>query len=804
LVSSANHAQDPTAWTWTNLFQPFTLLFGALLTILDYFATAANSWANLNKCHHVDPCTCPTTYLDEKVRLSDELRVAYEEIQHLRTLRDSGQEECLALNRTISDLRENERFWRSQGYRAAPEYWDPSPKSAQFPSNPLHSAANIQRTEKDLERLRIMYDDLINEKRVDERNFTNRIKSLQEQLSYAQGDGNATQVREEVDALKASERRLKKEVNTLNTNLMHARQKLNYEFTHGTLACKNEAACSTKIRELEEQREVLYQMHQDNDLMVQEAAKEFGKSEEEARHYTLKTYLQEITQAMVRQIAAGNLINPSDKPIFSSILSKMDRARMVEITEYKNRLEMEVHRLGGDVKLMRLGLDPKRPPPTRELTYENNANTVFPIYQGLFQKVTYLTTVLLEENVPIPIWEPEPPRTDFYNAPTYLAVDWADPRAVKVIKNPRYEDSEVLLQSLLKTEISRLVNRGIALKSYIEKQSPGSGSFWNDQVQNPLRDAEAVFKNALFHILDDARPLEKRYSAIEDTSLVARSEKRFKIWRSMQQAIYALTNAITSFNSPVPSWSVNPAQPAPNQVFRKTFESLATNLMKFEINTLEHRMDELLLFIEYNKLPGSTYGAPRQSGPPMYQADFDALKAAVTYALLCKDHWADETADPNTEKPIRLPLDHPPLIHALLRKTGEVMVPKPSDFPWTLSKDGKPIKISDLAEKERYSLCGNDKDKEKENLVFGEVWKERELYKENYDRVQQLLNHIKKSGKTYNSAPTLWKRNDHPDEVMLRAKKAELVRWVRELQEWMKNEKLAVPKMIKNGGKMNP
>lgn len=167
---------------------------------------------------------------------------------------------------------------------------------------------------------------------------------------------------------------------------MHATQKLNYERTHHSHACKNEAACSTKIRELEEQRLTLFQMHEANDIMVQEAAKKFGKSEEEARHYTLKTYLQQITEAMVRQIASGNLINPDDKSIFSSILNNMDKVRIKEITEYKNRLEMEVHRLGGDVKLMRLGLDPKRPPPTRELTYENNANTVFPIYQGLFQK----------------------------------------------------------------------------------------------------------------------------------------------------------------------------------------------------------------------------------------------------------------------------------------------------------------------------------------------------------------------------------------------------------------------------------
>jgi hypothetical protein len=131
------------------------------------------------------------------------------------------------------------------------------------------------------------------------------------------------------------------------------------------------------------------------------------------------------------------------------------------------------------------------------------------------------------------------------------------------------------------------------------------------------------------------------------------------------------------------------------------------------------------------------------------------------------------------------------------------MVPKPSDFAWTLSKDGKPIKLSDLADKQKFELCGGY-DKDKDNVQFGELWKEKEWYKENYDRAQQLLNHADKSGRRFDKRPTLWGRMNDPDEKTLRAKKGELTRIVREVQEWMKGEKLTVPKMIKNGGKMSP
>lgn len=120
------------------------------MTVSKYFGTAATSWANLAKCHHVDPCTCPTFHLLDKLNLENTLQHAFDEITHQKMLLDMGQEECRALNLTIGDLKENQAFWRSQGHTAAPEYWDKTPTSDQFPHVKTGPAADILRGEREL------------------------------------------------------------------------------------------------------------------------------------------------------------------------------------------------------------------------------------------------------------------------------------------------------------------------------------------------------------------------------------------------------------------------------------------------------------------------------------------------------------------------------------------------------------------------------------------------------------------------------------------------------------------------------
>ncbi|TVY51554.1 hypothetical protein LCER1_G006668 [Lachnellula cervina] len=822
-LSNAMHRQSPPAWTWSNLLQPVTIVWSGVSDIGNFSRklVATLSLSYLNECHHVDTCTCgrlsnaPVQPADYTELLKTQQQTV-RDLEAERRLACFRQDEIIALREAIYAAEERESLWRNNGRTSGTDWdlWDKSdysPQSPQFDQWQGSLGAQSLQADRTIALLQKDNTDLSDQMRLQEKSFQSRIKALQSQLAYAQRDGNSTQAQEELNALIAKNRLQQKQIMTLGTDLMHNIQNLEYERNSHSLKCKDEAGCQTRIRELESQREVLFQQHEANDAMVQQAAIEFGKSPEEARHYTLRTYLQEITEAMVRQIAEGKLINTDDKPIFKSIIDGMDQQRIKEITEYKNRLEIEVQRLGGDVKTMRLGLHPQRPPPHRDLTYENNARTVYDFYNALFMKVSHLTSIIENSGRNVPIWAPENPRSDVYNSPLYLVHVWTDPRAVQLVKNPRYEDNELLLQSLLRSEICRLVNRGMELKTYIERNFSGedSDSFFNNKVAEPVKEAGVLFKNALFHILDDVRPLEKRDASIEDASLAARAERRYKIWRAMQTAISALTHAMGTFNCSAPPWTNDPLQPAPNLIFRKSFEALATNLMKFEINTLEHRISTLLAYITSERLPGSVHGASRMQGPPGYQADFDALKAAVTFGLLCKDHWADEViTDPEFVKPLRLPLDHPPLIHAVLRKSGDVMVPKQNPFPWKMVQDGKLLPVSEASgEWEAFQLPAGAGKNDKGFKKTGNLETEKKWYDETYDRVLQLSNWISKSGKQGAFALPImgmkgvskeWK----PD--FLRAKRGELARWEKELSDWMLHNDVKIPQLPNRGGKMWP
>lgn len=775
------------------------------MSVSGFVQKAGTSLYHLNECHHVDPCSCVNKLANAPLEYTELLashrKVEMENKANMREL-SSCLEQVRDLEETAESNRERNNIWGRNKPTTERDYWEKSPDSPESP-NFSHGSSSFGTRSLDDDRIIAMLENernnLSSQLNVQTNSFRKRIQSLEAQLTYAQRDGNSVQVREELDALKAKEKTQQKNILALNNDLMHAVQQLNYEKNNHSLKCKNEAACSTKIRELEEQKTVLIKGHEDNDLMVQDAAMQFGKSPEGAQHYTLKTYLQEITEAMIRQIASGKLISTGDKQIFSSILGKVNEQRMTEITEYKNRLEIEVQRLGGDVKTMRLGLDPRRPPPHRDLPYEGNAAMVYNIYQILFAKVEYLTNLIKEHDYKPVAWVPDKPRSDFFNSPEYNAQDWIDPKALVKIKNPRYEDNEVLLQTLLRSEISRLVNRGVELKTFVAHEFRGDGTFFNEKVTTPLKETENVVKTALHHTHDDLRPIEKRSSDIEDTELAARAERRYRIWRAMQITIAALTLAIKSFNSVAPPWSTNPLRPQPRLVFRKSFEALATNLMKFEINTLEHRIDTLLDFMETNQLPGTTHGAIRVQGSPAYQADFDASRAALTYALLVKGHWADELISiPDVEKPIRLSLAHSPLLHAVLRKKGGVMVPKINQFSWAFTQGGKPL--PEPVGLEKYNPNGN--------LGAGPM-KMQDLEDENtkhyllHARVKQLSECIIASRIPCTIIPPLW--NSKPKSSMtlayLQQTKPDLTKWEQELRVWMKDKGLKLPKLPQNSPK---
>jgi hypothetical protein len=95
---------------------------------------------------------------------------------------------------------------------------------------------------------------------------------------------------------------------------------------------------------------------------------------------------------------------------------------------------------------------------------------------------------------------------------------------------------------------------------------------------------------------------------IEDSMLAARAERRYKIWLAMQEAIEWLVKAIRCFNAIVPVWRTEKDRPPQSFDPAKTFETLVARLVKFEINSIEDRMMQLVQYMEDEQLPGTSKG----------------------------------------------------------------------------------------------------------------------------------------------------------------------------------------------------
>ncbi|KAH6679373.1 hypothetical protein B0J14DRAFT_580605 [Halenospora varia] len=790
---------------------------------LGYRATknVARLWANLERCHHVEPCTC---MVEKEAQISNLLEHYHKDTHDLKEDLAISRRRIEDNDRSISNFREQlaEAKQNSESH-----LWldKDSPLSNGFPLLSLGNKSTPEQVHRRIQRLEMENEDLEKKLRIRERN----IESLHSELSYLKSEGSFTVAREELSNAKRQMKLQENYIQEINVITMRLRQELEFEKSNHSIACQDEATCSRKIRELEDQNAVLMKKHEENDLMVQNAAREFGKPDSEAKHYTLRQYLQEVTQAMVQQIAVGGLLK--DRPVLNTILRQMDQKRIQEVTEYKNKLEFEVDRLGGDVKSMRMGIDQLKPPPARDLTYESYAKTVFKSYQDLFRKIHYLTILLESEKIAPPEWKPEPPQNDFINKPEFEAQN-SKSRMLQPYPSRRFTTWEALLQSLINTEIGRLVNRALELRTFILKELPAQDSvFYKNKVEAPLHDTRVIVRLAVQGVLDDIRDLQKRESSIEDTALTSIEERRFRIWLAMHEAIRSLSAAILSFNTKVPDWKKNPNFVAPPFTEKKTFHHLTTNLVKFEINDLEYRIDELLRFMKHAKLPGTDAGQPRLLGPPAYQENFDALRAAVIYAGLVKDHWQDENF-PHRKGKLRLPLDHPPLLHALRRVKGPLLVPQVSNFPWKLAKDGALTTVSiidsttpsdphtlrkkiihhDNASFMNYSLPGSSNVEapieDANGLIFKDHDTELKWYTEHHQRFAQLVEFVKGSGKRYERGlPLVWPLRPMGgvvSEEMMRAKKRYLFEEIRRLEEWMGSNKVAIPAWPRAGGPMVP
>ncbi|KAG9239127.1 hypothetical protein BJ875DRAFT_449000 [Amylocarpus encephaloides] len=791
--------------SWLLSFMPH---IRTLATISTHVMTSA---INYNTCHHIADCTCAVTDLENRNQ-------AYQaEIKAMKSQLHISSAKAAIIRNHVTNPSDK-------------EWWE------ETPPKPSTSSSNSREDNRQLAAVRKELTDLSIDKKTQEKKLEVVIGNLRAQLNYAQRN-DTTLMLDEVHSLKAQLRVKTQEFNKIQLDLMQVQQALHYKQETQSKVCKYEAVCSVRIRTLEGEKQLLLDRHMENDLMVQQAAREFGKSAEEAKHYTLRMYLQEITQAMIQQIAAGGLGNIKNQPAFQTRLKHMDKLRIREMEAYKNRLEYEVTRLGGDVQIMRLGLDPRRPMPVQELTYDNHAQVVFPVYRALCGIVRDLSGIFSKANIPIPAWEHAPPRSIVSNARICLSPSFDLETGLPIrAKNPKYEQYEMLWQSLICEELIRLLGRAIDLKKQgqrIEERAKLDGAFYANEISGPLQLASLTIHQAT-EVLDDIRPIDIVGTLIEHSATAAKHRRRFRIWRAMQEAIEWLVLACEIFNARVPDWTIPKDKPLPDFSPTNSFEDLVVRLVKMEINTVEHRMMQLVDFMERERLPGTSQGQPRIQGSLTYQADWDALQAASTYTLLCRDHWRDEHS-PRVDKKPRLPLDHPPLLHALRRQKGDVVVPLANPFPWRMTSDGnaqeariveyvddqdpdnpqihKTVVYDDRGVEIKYKLPvivdeSMPQTDSAGNPIMGDYEMELKWHERHLARIEQLQNWISRSAvanigdyhfKSYGSA-----KGRNPTMGLLKAKKMELHEAKNVLTLHMSSNGLSVPQWPHANGSMWP
>ncbi|KAF4631143.1 hypothetical protein G7Y89_g6995 [Cudoniella acicularis] len=765
-------------------------IHGLLLFLQRIYAlinNVAQAWANLGRCYHVETCACMNEQNQRYEFLEQTFRTDHASLNQMIQNRDA---QITNLTGTIRHL-EEEIHRQRESIRLSARPHDLAGIDSPNVLVSSGSGTPLDRAARKIELLETELVNLSSDRNTQKIAMDRTIKNLESQLRYLREDGNSILVREELAEAKRKLKVQDTHIAEVSLKNMKLRQELDYEKNNYSLKCKDEAECSRKIRKLEEDRAKLIHFHEENDLMVQDAAREFGKTGDEARHYTVRRYLQEITQAMTRIIGDNGLIK--NKELSKAIFAGMDSANLRRANEINARLELELDRLGGDVQAVRLGINQARPPPIRELTFEEYAKLVFTHYVEVYRNVKYLDGLLADQKAAnVPEWRPDPPQNDMINQDAYVISDWGNFATTTVVQSFRFRDYECLLQSVLRGGIGRLINRGIELRAFIKHLPRTEGAFYSDSVENPLETAGLAFRNATMHVLDDLRELQKRQSSIEDSKLVATEKRRYAIWGAFHLAIKALTAAIKSFHAIPPNWVRNPNFLMPPFTEKTSFQILAATLVKFEINELEYRVDQLLKFMKDSKLPGTEHGQPRLAGPPSYQEDFDALTAAMHYALLVKDHW-DEEMHHTAPKRIRLPLDHPPLIHAVKREKGPIVVPPATNFPWKISYKGelKPASIlatkdpfnpnavreqvfveDGIAKVEYHMPHGDELDEfiamsvmnEKGHLIYGDHDTELKWYNLHYQRARQLNNYLRESGAPEKVGVFEWKHDKVADE----------------------------------------
>ncbi|KAK0120320.1 hypothetical protein ONS95_011726 [Cadophora gregata] len=612
------------------------MLVGPVLEIISWiWNTASSFWTawkippraveTPKKRYHIDVCDC----YNEKNRQIDDLNNTNTALQSAAQVLQANldaKERLLENAKTNLDLVSGERDKveaRLSGPLPSPGHWHA----------PRHDDARSTYWERMYNERDSEYLQLVNQKWEQENAYKTELEKLQKSINHSQG---AELDREDaVKALyeaKATIRNLEREHDALSVIGMNLRQKLAEEKETHSEKCKNEAGCQRRIRELEENYDRAMAHIREDQTLVTEACVALGMHRKEAEHVQLRAYLADVTIQVAKLYAMG--VRGADTTDLQVEIMRKEVAR--EAT-YKNRLEREVERLGGNILDIRIGLDTTRPQDWKVdfITYEQNLLRIFPIYQRLWNAINDMYGVFTREQLLPPGWTSQPSRNNMSSNILSLPPPEAALHLVKTneVTNPHLESFEVLVEKLVWKECMRLYNHGLEMLMLLDSNMTSHATI------EGIDGVNKILNEVLHEVLDHIPALLANHPT--ERALSPRKQKKYEIYSAMQTAIAGLLIQVIANKRMPPDWLSTQAY---DDRFNKQYDSpenLIANLCNLEMTILAKRIHQLVAFTEEYHFPGTRAGPPRAEvqHDPTYIKRWDHLVIARTFAELTISHW---------------------------------------------------------------------------------------------------------------------------------------------------------------------
>ncbi|KAH7346170.1 hypothetical protein BKA65DRAFT_272485 [Rhexocercosporidium sp. MPI-PUGE-AT-0058] len=799
----------------------FTWLWRCILDHFSKFPKNLLGSAPMHICTHVNPCHCYTEKDRRMAKLSDDnaalqtqLWEAQESLQNGKRLLDVAN-----TNLGLVTAERDRCEARNNGGLPSPGHWH----------NSRFKDARSKHWEEMFMQRDSEYVKLLSEKDEQERQYRRELGRLQKSVDYTSGAGLDREIAlKELYEARGTIRKLERERNELSLAGMALRQELAKEKESHSEKCQNEASCQKRIQELEENYDRIIAHMREDQFLVTDACIKLGMDPKEAQHVQLRAYLSEVTIKLAQLYALG--ICGADTTDLQVDIMRKEVAR--EAT-YKNRLEREVERLGGNIIDIRIGLDTTRPQDWKIdfMTYEQNHLRVFPIYQRLWQAIVVMNEIYTREGFVLPPWYHQPVRNDKSSHMLALPPAEAGMQLIKSneLTNPHIQNLEMLVEKLVVSECQRLYNRGLQLFSFLDNNMTVHADDPNIQGVN------AILNEVLHEVLDFIPALLPNHPT--ERRLSRRKQKKFEIYSAMQYSIAGLNLQIIANKRMPPDWLPTDHL---DELFSKPYDSpenLAMNLSNHELSILAKRIQQLVACTEEYHLPGTKAGPPRVrlQHDDKYEQRWKDLVIARTFAEITISHWnvhksqkellvTDEAGrqlvrfEPN---PQLLPLDVEKFRKAVGLapfmtedkrwpdewkakiindpSSGPVIIfepPGPSDLTPKAIEDGTGVKSIDYTPE---AITGTPKDTERKRL--------QNEWKENQERCEQLYNHVTAYG-IKGHIPRLNTIN-----LRVNADPKTMKREIENFKEAQNQyvhaltggrDKHPVPPMRKKGGKMDP